>query len=135
MAEARLFAVTFGALLLGACSSSQNMPLIFGQQQTVGISIGASTTDQGGEFVLGYKDKNIAIVPVTVIQKDGSSTLVKSVVAGKDAKTPSTDAMSVLGQFEVSSDTKSNNVSLGKFFATGLAAQKLADGFKEKIKE
>jgi hypothetical protein len=116
-------------VLSGGCASNQNMALIFGQQHTVGISIGASTIDQGGEFVLGYKDKDFAIVPVTVKQADGSSTLVKSEVLG------AIDAMSVLGQFEVSSGTQSNNVSLGKFFATGLAAQKLADGFKEKLKK
>ena len=43
------------------------------------------------------------------------------------------DALSVLGQFEVRSSTRTADVGLGKFFATGLAAQKLADGFSDQI--
>ena len=115
--------------LLTGCSTVENMPLIFGQSQTVGISISSSAADQGGEFTLGYKDRDIAIVPVTVKQSNGDSTLVKSTVSN------SQDAMSVLGQFEINTGTHANNanVGLGKFFATGVAAQQLATGFKKKL--
>ena len=112
---------------VSACSTNQTMPLIFGQSHTVGITIGASTTDQGGEFVLGYKDRNIALIPVTTPQSSGDSTLVKATVGA------SQDAMSVIGQFEVNSETKDADVGLGKFFATGIAAQQLATGFKNKL--
>ncbi len=122
----KLFLVLVVALVCG-CTSTHNLPLIFGQSHTVGITISASTTDQGGEFTLGYKDKDIAVVPVTIRQENGNSTLIKSTVG------ESQDAMSVLGQFQVTSSTISNNVGLGKFFATGLAAQKLADGFKKRL--
>ena len=115
--------------MLSACTATNpNMPLIFGQSHTVGVSIGGSAIDQGVELTLGYKDKDIAIVPVTVKQADGSSTSVKS-TAGDGHQ----DALSVLGQFELNSDAKQGEVGLGKFFATGLAAKRLADGFAHKL--
>lgn len=133
-----LHAVAFTAALaagVAGCSSppGQTM-LVFGQTQTVGISIGGSVPDQGASFTLGYQDRNFAIVPATVAQAGGTATQVLSTVAPDgEGGLGSTDALSVLGQFEVRSDTRAANVGLGKFFATGLAAQKLADGFSEQI--
>lgn len=129
MSSMRKVGIFSAFILLAGCSTVGNMPLMFGQSQTVGLSISGSTTDQGAEFTLGYKDRDIAIVPVTVKQGNGDSTLVKSTVAS------SQDAMSVLGQFEVNSGTNVSNanVGLGKFFATGVAAQQLATGFKKKL--
>jgi hypothetical protein len=122
------------AILTSACSTQGNTMLVFGQTQTLGISIGGSATDQGATFTLGYQDKNFAIVPATVRQPDGSSTQVLSTVGNPNSKPgQSQDALSVLGQFSVNTSTKSADVGLGKFFATGLAAQKLADGFSEKL--
>ncbi len=116
------------ALLGGCASSGTSMPLVFGQSHTVGLSIGGSAADQGVDLTLGYKDKDIAIVPVTVAQKGGANTQIKSSAgAGHE------DALSVLGQFELNSDAKQADVGLGKFFATGIAAKTLADGFKEKL--
>ncbi len=111
------------------CSTSGNTMLVFGQSQTVGITIGASATDQGADFTLGYRDKNFAIVPVTVRNADGSTTLVRSAFG-----TGFDDALSVLGQFELSTSSKTADVGLGKFFATGSAAKTLADGFRDKIR-
>lgn len=123
-----------GAMATGCASTDARLPLIFGQSHTVGISIGASTTDQGGELVLGYKDKNIAIVPVTERKADGDYLQIKSSIIDENGQGPDTDALSVLGQFETSGSAGVNpNFSLGKFFATGLAAQKLADGFAAKL--
>lgn len=102
--------------------------LLFGQSHTVGITIGGSTTEQGVDFTLGYKDKNVAVVPVTVKQTNGNSTQIRS-----QATPGHEDALSVLGQFQVDSDTRAANVGLGKFFATGNAAKTLADGFKARL--
>ena len=115
-------------VILSGCASNQDLPLIFGQSQTVGISIGAGASDQGADFVLGYKDKNVAIVPVTVKDSDGGSVQVAS-KSGEEFE----DALSVLGQFEVKTDTSQGNVGLGKFFATGAAAKSLSDGFSCKL--
>ena len=42
------------------------------------------------------------------------------------------DAMSVFGQFQVNTNAGvATNAGLGKFFATGLAAQDLAVGFRD----
>jgi len=114
--------------LVSGCASNQNMPLVFGQSQTVGISIGAGTGEQGVDFVLGYKDKNIAIVPIAIEVSEGSHAQVGS-MSGEDFD----DSFSVLGQFEVNTDTSAGNVGLGKFFATGAAAKALADGFSSKL--
>ena len=111
-------------VILPGCAANPNMPLIFTQSQTVGISIGAGANEQGADFVLGYKDKNIAIVPIAIADSDGSIGWAGS-TSGENFE----DAFSVLGQFEVSSATGQGNVGLGKFFATGAAAKALADGF------
>jgi hypothetical protein len=132
--DIRIGAALCAAVFTSACSTQGNTMLVFGQTQTLGISIGGSATDQGATFTLGYQDKNFAIVPATVRQPDGSSTQVLSTVGNpKSRPGQSQDALSVLGQFSVNTSTKSADVGLGKFFATGLAAQKLADGFSEKL--
>ena len=90
-----------------------------------------TATDAGPvncRLTLGYKDRNFAIIPVTVKQAGGDSTQV-SAKAGDNFE----DALSVLGQFEVNAKAANTGVSLGKFFATGVAAQKLSDGFASKL--
>jgi hypothetical protein len=130
----RISTALSAAVFTSACSTPGNAMLVFGQTQTLGISIGGSATDQGASFTLGYQDKNFAIVPASVRQADGSSTQVLSTVGTRrDREGQSEDALSVLGQFSVSTSSRTADVGLGKFFATGLAAQKLADGFSEKI--
>ena len=114
----------------GGCVSNGNMPLVFGQSQVVGISVTASSVQQDIDFTLGYKDINIAVVPVTVKQPDGSITQLNS-----RATADYTDALSVIGQFELNTQGKTVDVGLGKFFATGLAAKRLADGFAGKLKQ
>ncbi len=114
--------------LVTGCASNQNMPLVFGQSQTVGISIGAGTGEQGADFVLGYKDKNIAIVPIAIEVSEGSHAQVGS-MSGESFD----DSFSVLGQFKVNTVTSKGDVGLGKFFATGAAAKALADGFSSKL--
>jgi hypothetical protein len=130
--RSRILLVAMLAAVMAGCASppGQTM-LVFGQTQTVGLSIGGSVPDQGASFTLGYQDKNFAIVPATVPLAGGGASQVLSSI-GKDGKGGS-DALSVLGQFEVRSSTRTADVGLGKFFATGLAAQKLADGFSDQI--
>jgi hypothetical protein len=115
-------------LSIAGCATKQNLPLVFGQAHTVGISMSSSATQQGGEFTLGYKDWNFAIVPVTVSQADGGNTQIQS-TATEDFH----DALSVLGQFDVKASATQRDVGLGKFFATGMAAKTLADGFAAKL--
>jgi hypothetical protein len=110
------------------CATTENLPLLFGQSHTVGISIGAAAGEQGADFTLGYKDKNVAVVPVALPTSPGAFAQVGSMSGEKFE-----DALSVLGQFSVTSGTTQGNVSLGKFFATGAAAKALADGFSAQL--
>jgi len=130
---ARTSAIAAITLFLSACAgSTENPPLVFGKSLTVGIGISGSTPEQSADLTLGVKSKNIAVVPVSLTQQDGSKAMIDS--TGKDTSQNSTvrearDALSVLGQFEVKAQQSSPTVSLGEFFATGAAARRLADGF------
>ncbi|HEV7874618.1 MAG TPA: hypothetical protein VGO82_10840, partial [Enterovirga sp.] len=75
---------------------------------------------------------DIAVVPVTAVDASGRLVPIKADVADKDGGV-SSNSLSVLGQFEVDAQAAGPKVGLGKFFATGLAADKLADGFNAKL--
>lgn len=117
--------------LLGGCAQNLNTPLLFGQTQTVGVTVNGSSTQQAAELTLGYRDFNVALVPVAVTSESGQVLPVRSSVGGRQAG----DAYSVLGQFDVDANSTLPSAKLGKFFATGLAAQKLADGFSDEISQ
>lgn len=129
-----------------ACTPSENAPLVFGQGTTLGVTVGAAATGQTPEFTLGYKDTNIAVIPTIVEQQDGSFTqlggenVTSGFVPAGESEVPSApgdaerrtsgntyDAFSTFGQFEAS--IEGSKVGLGKFFATGVAAQRLSEGF------
>lgn len=104
--------------LLAGCAGNQPLPLLFGQSQTVGIALAVTAPEQGGELSIGYRDKNIAIVPTQQMSDGSGSTNVNK------------DALSVLGRFDVEAGgAQPLSASIGKFFATGIAAQSLASGF------
>lgn len=118
-------AVLAGSLGLMACETLPDT-VIFGQAHTVGISIGQSDAAPAPEFVLGYKDANIALLPAAVKDAAGNPTLV-----GGNTRVGTqgyNETFSVFGQFKANT-TGPSEVGLGKFFATGIAAQKLAAGF------
>jgi hypothetical protein len=121
-----LLGIAAGAL--SGCGNLDGNSLFFGQQQTVGVTISGSAPEQGGELTLGYKDRNIAVIPVAVKKPDGTPEIVYSTTEN-DWR----DGFSVLGQFEVKADSASPKVGLGKFFATGQAAQFLAEGFAASL--
>ena len=139
MIKARnLGAAAISTLIVSSCSQLPNSPLIFGQTHTVGITIAGSPVEQGGEFTLGYRDRDLAIIPVTVTQGDGTVTQLDANVFGderSETAQPDKDAFAVLGQFELNAEGQQANVGLGKFFATGLAARRLADGFADAMSE
>ena len=119
-----------GCLALPACLP--NFPLVFGQAHSLGVTINGSPARQSAELTLGYRDLDVAVVPVTAIQPNGATTQLKS-TANACPNQQYEDALSVLGQFEVSSKSETPQISLGKFFATGTAAKKLADGFAAEL--
>jgi len=113
----RWFIVAAGAMLLGACTT-HNAPLLFGQAHSVGIAVGTNAANQTPEITVGYKDVDLAIIPTV---HDTSNQMIQ----GKSSD-GFLDAYSTFGQFEA--NTQTTGVKLGKFFATGLAARRLADG-------
>jgi hypothetical protein len=75
------------------------------------------------ELTVGYRDVDVALVPVT------KAGLPIQSVNGSGFQ----DALSVFGQFDVGVNAATAGlpgVSLGKFFATGTAASRLADGYR-----
>ena len=130
-----LLACAVVAGVLSGCEAVPNPPLVFAQSQTLGVTIAGSPAAQGGEFTVGYRDWNMAVVPVTVTQGDGSVTALTA-SANEQAGQDFQDAFSTLGQFEAEVEGgTSPKVGLGKFFATGLAAKVLADGFAKSMEE
>ena len=104
--------------------------LIFAEYIAFGFVMSGSATENGANVTVGYKDRDFAVVPSVARHQDGHATPL----LGRTSV--HSDALSVLGQF--GADTNADDegkldVGLGKFFATGLAAKKLADGFAVKL--
>lgn len=114
-------------LLTAGCNTTASPPLVFVQTQTLGITANASGGQATPELTLGYRDLDIALVPV-----DANGTPIGSVQPGSGGQFH--DALSVIGQFNATATAgTSPNANLGKFFATGSAAQKMAEGFKAQL--
>lgn len=133
----KAFAPLLGVAVLAGCGNADSVHLVFGQQNVVGLDITASAPEQGGSLSLGFKDKNIAVIPVAVESgtlKDGSKYKLLGSTNKESADKRRSDAYSTLGQFELNSGKDGSlSVGLGKFFATGIAAQKLAEGFQYRL--
>jgi hypothetical protein len=80
---------------LAGCSPTAGPPLLFGQTHTLGVAIHGSATQQGVDLTLGYRDFNLAIVPVTATDASGQIVQIRS-----SAGPGHGNALSVLGQFE-----------------------------------
>lgn len=111
------------SLTTAGCASPENAPLVFFQAHTLGITANASGSQATPEVTLGYRDVDVALVPLNF----GGS------VTEKGAK----DAYSVFGQFDAGAGAGAGAIptaNLGKFFATGLAARNISDGFAEQLR-
>jgi len=114
-------------IALAGCSSSQNQPLLFLQATTVGISASTTGSTETPELALGYRDIDVALVPVT---DEAGHPIRAKYPDATGAKF--SDALSVFGQFQVNANAgTTTSAGLGKFFATGLAAQQIAAGFQK----
>lgn len=120
---------------LGGCASVSTPPLFFGELVTFGLDVGATPGSAGADFTLGYRDRNLAIVPVSAINNGKANEIVAwSQEDGSNRR----DALSVFGQFrsqagpagDQNAQPGSRKVKLGRFFATGLAANNLASGYR-----
>lgn len=123
----------FGFVLsaIAACTNHESSPLVFGQGITVGISVGQAATGPTPEIVIGVKQADVAVVPTVIpsdVSLDGTENATRRIASHGDGDPGKEDALSTFGSF--SSDAKTDQVNLGIFFATGVAAQTLAEGFK-----
>lgn len=121
-------------LILCACSTAPAPPLFFGELVTMGINIGTGAGTQGVDFTLGYKDQDLAVVPVGAVSRGKGQAVTARTMDGPGAEW---DALSVFGQFEgqgaqpAGSSPGTRKVALGRFFATGLAATNLAEAYHD----
>lgn len=128
--QKKIAGMALAAGLLAGCGNVDGAHLVFGQKDVVGLGISASGPQQDAELTLGYNGKNIAVIPVAVEDNDGEYTKLESTNQGNQ------DAYSTLGQFELNTGGDGTvSVGLGKFFATGTAAQVLAQGFNNKLSQ
>jgi len=123
-----LSSVILASSFLGGCGST--LPLIFADKTSLGVGIEAS--EQGVDMVLGFKTKSIAIVPVAVRDKDKNFEKILTSTDGTK-----TDALSTFGNFNVDTEggVAAASIGLGRFFATGLAAQNIASKLGEAMVE
>ena len=129
MNKLHITSIIVGSVLLAGCSTS-TMPLVFGQARSIGLDVSGSVAPQQSIGIsLGYKDDYIAVVPKN-----------ERAEAPDDNGHVHRDALSVLGQFDLKTKIfvgeqtgTTASAGLGNFFATGLAAKTLADGFACKL--
>jgi hypothetical protein len=107
-------------MLLPGCGS--DAPLIFGKVDTLGVSASVTAPDQGGNVALGYRSVKAAIVPVTTRDAYGNVIVLKENRLGT-----SDGGFSTFAHFEATAGAAAGaNACLGDTFATGLAAQAVA---------
>jgi len=132
MISIRMMMAPVVVLTVSGCNTSGTGPLTFIQAQTVGISASAGGAQVAPEVSLGYRDLDVAFVPT--MTADGTPLKASET----QSNFTETDALSVIGQFNVNSTAAATNANfkadLGKFFATGMAAKVVADGFSAQLK-
>ena len=105
-------------------------PLVYMRSDVVGFDIGGSAAEQGAQFTFGYSGRNLAMIPVASLGAGGKTA---SLSGQESPGSKSKDTYSVFGQFKSSTETARLGFGLERFFATGVAAQNLADGVQELI--
>ncbi|HSV46361.1 MAG TPA: hypothetical protein VLJ58_11280, partial [Ramlibacter sp.] len=110
-------------------------PLVYARTDVFGFDIGGAVAEQGLQFTMGYRTRNLALIPVVMVGAGGWVTKLAGgdMPANKDDKPDVTDSFSVLGQFKADTETRRVSFGFERFFATGVAAQNLAHGMGESI--
>lgn len=144
MTSTQILLLASPALALAGCTSTGSQ-LFFGEAVNYGVTINTGPSADGVDFNVGYKDRSIAIVPTSVVS-GGQGYAIDAQSQDKEGETK--DALSVFGQFKSAgappADTTAapstagtppspprRNITLGRFFATGIAATNLAEGYKQ----
>ena len=114
-------------LLLGACGTDKQANLLFATVTQIGIQVDGPTSATGPGVNVGYKDAAVAVIPTL----DSNGSPMGGTVPGPDGM--ATDAYSTVVQFDAQTDASNVGVGIGKMAATGLAAQYIADGLRERL--
>lgn len=121
----KLILVLGATLIMPGCGDRERT-LTFAQVEVLGIQTSAGAgSPQPVELTLGYKGVNYANVP-TVVRARDESGVERDIVLTSKGPGGREDALSVYGHFKAQAGA-APTASLGKFFATGVAAQVLAD--------
>ncbi len=107
-------------------------PLLFLRTDVVGIDIGGSVAQQGLQFVLGYSNRNLALIPVATVGAGQQIVRISGSGEGTGAEA-ALDSLSVLGQFKANSETKRLGFGLERYFSTGVAARNLGESLESAI--
>lgn len=112
-------------------------PLVYARTDVFGLDIGGAVAEQGMQFTMGYRTRNLALIPVVMVGAGGWVTKLVGgdMPANADDKPDVTDSFSVLGQFKADTETRKVSFGFERFFATGVAAQHLAHGMEESIQQ
>ncbi|MFH1218084.1 MAG: hypothetical protein V1706_16445 [Pseudomonadota bacterium] len=114
------------------CGST--LPLVFTDKTTLGLE--ASGGGEGApEITLGFKTTSVAVIPVAVRKKNQDGGVAEVIPLRAVSADNSKDAYSTFGNFTTNSgvETTTASVGLGRFFATGIAAQKIAEKMGEAL--
>lgn len=114
------------ATFLASCAV--NPPLMFGDSTAVGLQIGSDLASGGAGVSLGYKQRSVAVVPVSVLDEHSGAQALRGF--SEDDK----DALSVFAVFESSAPSANDRVRIGQVFSTGLAAQLLTQGYECRMR-
>jgi hypothetical protein len=118
------------AAALAGCTV--NPPLMFGDSLTYGLQIGSDAGGTGTGGALGYRQRSVAVVPVSVLDENGRGNPINS--THDRTGNNRLDALSVFASFENSVFRSGDDqVGLGQIFATGLAAQTVSAGVRCKM--
>ncbi len=130
--------VLVSALVMVICfTGCAEMPLMFSTGTNYGLDTKVNAKTGDSEFGIGYQRVENAVVPVTMESDNDSREQVVSTMTtyGPDGikKVKETiDGLSTYGSF--AGDGAQNGDGIGTEFATGSAAQRLAQG-KQKLME
>jgi len=128
-------AVAGAAMSLAGCAGS-TLPVVFADKTVLGVDISGS--EQGADLSLGFKTRSLSIVPVAVRQKDADGNVTKiELIVGKGQDKDVRDSFSTFGNFTTNTGVQgvAASVGLGRFFATGVAAQALAEKLGDAMVE
>lgn len=135
---------------LQSCAVVPMAPLVYGSKTIGGLDISTNTSaNPGASISLGYKRDDLALVPVAVRSEDARGQRLH-IIRGQDSRSgkgedaasgkDDRDALSVFGSFEgrglgtAAQDSAKAEALAANYFSTGIAAQKLANGFGDAEK-